>query len=183
MDEDKMKPKDLTQRLQPKMTILNYKDNHFNQVVDKNSMLAVSGSLSFQRELAEKAQAKTEGKKSDSVENTPNELVLKKKINELEIALQKVLYENEKLRFQKPVDSENKNNQNKQEVYECDGCGKMYKHKSNLDIHIRKDHYWLEFDQKDCNCAYPCITKVATVEAPIKSQTIIHNTLQHKQQE
>ena len=135
-------------------------------------MLAVSGSLSFQRELAEKAQAKTEVKKSDSAKNTPNELVLQMKINELEIALQKVLYENEKLRFQKPVDSEDKNNQNNQEVHECDGCGKMYKHKSNLDIHIKKDHYVFEFDQKDCNCAYPCITKVATVEAPVKTQQL-----------
>ena len=48
-DDDTMKPKTLNRRDHPKMTVLNYKDFHFNLVVEKDSMVAQSGTLSFQR--------------------------------------------------------------------------------------------------------------------------------------
>ena len=176
MDEDIMKPKDLTMRLQSKMTILNYKDNHFNLIIDKNSMLAVSGSLSFQRELAETAQDKTEERKSSSSNDTFNELTLKKKICELEITIEKVLKENKILRTKKLMESEHKNIQHDPEGFKCDDCGQMYRCKSSLESHITCHTRNTKFDPKDCSCAYPCITKEAPSEAIVE-------TVHHKQQE
>ena len=91
IEEDKMKPKNLEKILQPKITILNYKDNHFNIMVVKNTMLAVSGSFSFQREAAKTDKSETKVIKCD----TTSEIDLKRKIEELEITLKMVLNENE----------------------------------------------------------------------------------------
>ena len=52
-DEDMMKPNPQSQT-QPKITILNYKDLHLNLVVEKTSMIAQSGTFSFQRKTAQK---------------------------------------------------------------------------------------------------------------------------------
>ena len=94
LDEDKMKPLDPTKRLQPKMTVLNYKDNHYNLIVEKDSMLAQSGSFTFQRKAAKINELEKKEKNVDiSIET-----VLKKKIDDLERTIQQVLLENEKLR-------------------------------------------------------------------------------------
>ena len=51
-EDDKTRHTNPKSRLHPKMTVLNYKDTHFNLVVEKNSMIAQSGTFSFQREMA-----------------------------------------------------------------------------------------------------------------------------------
>ena len=59
-DEDKTKPTDLTERKHPKMTILNYKNNHFNLIVEKHSMIAELGRFSHQKKTSEKSFTKPE---------------------------------------------------------------------------------------------------------------------------
>ena len=51
-DDDKPKLIHPNDRLYPKMTVLNYKDTHFNLVVEKSIMIAQSGTFTFQREMA-----------------------------------------------------------------------------------------------------------------------------------
>ena len=47
-DEDTKKSSIPGKRNHPKMTILNYKDVHFKLVIEKDSMIAQSGTFSFQ---------------------------------------------------------------------------------------------------------------------------------------
>ena len=49
LKEDNLKPEDPTKLIHPKMTVLNYRNNHFNHIVEKDSMIAQLGSFSFQR--------------------------------------------------------------------------------------------------------------------------------------
>ena len=50
-EEDTTKPVSYIDRMHPKMTILNYKDTHFNLVVEGNSMIAQSGTFDFKENL------------------------------------------------------------------------------------------------------------------------------------
>ena len=56
-EDDTNKPGSPGERNYPKMTILNYKDVHFNLVVEKESMIAQSGTFSFQRKMAEETKS------------------------------------------------------------------------------------------------------------------------------
>ena len=47
-DDDRSKPNYLGERRNGKMTVLNYKNSHFNLIVNKNHMLYQKGSLKFQ---------------------------------------------------------------------------------------------------------------------------------------
>ena len=53
-DNDNNKPKSCNVREHPKMTVLNYKDQHCNLVVERDRLVAQSGTYSFQRKFAEK---------------------------------------------------------------------------------------------------------------------------------
>ena len=56
-EEDK---KNLNVRNYSKIIVLNFKNNHFNLVVDKSSMMAQLGSFVFQRKTAKTAAHKSE---------------------------------------------------------------------------------------------------------------------------
>ena len=64
-ENDPRKPTKPNVRDHPKMTVLNYKDQHFNLVVEKESMIAQSGTFSFQRKVAEESKTKATNKKTD----------------------------------------------------------------------------------------------------------------------
>ena len=139
-------------------------------------MLAVSGSLCFERGLTETAQAKTEIRKTDTSKSTYSELILKKYINELEITLKKVLDENNKFRIKTVVVSENKNLQHGQEGFKCGDCGKTYKYKSSLESHQTSLPRKTTFDPKDGSCAYPCNEKGVSPEAPVGAPNNLNDT-------
>ena len=136
--------------MQPKMTILIYKDNHFNLIIDKNSMLAFSSSFSFQREMALKGGEEPKVIKYDSPNDTLSDLTLKKKIEELEITLNKVLCENKRLRTGNPTKSEQNHSGQDQETLECDDCGKRLKYNARLENHILKVQFVFFYNCNVC---------------------------------
>ena len=94
LDEDIFKPKDPTELKYPKMTVLNYKNNHFNLIVEKDSMIAQIGSFSFQRKL-EKNRNINQVKSTTTLETK-----LYQKIDNLEKALKDKIEKNTKLKEQ-----------------------------------------------------------------------------------
>ena len=59
-DCDNDKPVKQNAGAYPNMTVLNYKGTHFNLVVEKNSIIAQSGTFSFQREIAGETTSKSD---------------------------------------------------------------------------------------------------------------------------
>ena len=51
--DDPMKPNDVLKKTQGKMTILNWKNIHYNLIVGPNHMLAQNGSLQFQKKQSQ----------------------------------------------------------------------------------------------------------------------------------
>ena len=141
-DEDIVKPKDPEEKKYPKMTVLNYKNNHYNLIVDKNSMVAQLGSFSHQRQLA-KSNNKTQY-------NIPLEEKLQNKIKGLEQALKESLSENqrlkEKLHSRSPMPDHNKEDFN----HKCEECGKTYADSITLDDHISTEHFIFSYTCPKC---------------------------------
>ena len=71
--DDKFKPNFEGERLNGKMTILNYKNRHFNLIIDKNHALFQVGSLKFQQEKfkGRKKLIETLFEKNTTVNKTP----------------------------------------------------------------------------------------------------------------
>ena len=142
-DEDILKPKNPEELKYPKMTVLNYKNNHYNLIVDKNSMVAQLGSFSHQRELA-KNNNKTKYK-------IPLEENLQNKIKGLEQALKESLSENqrlkEKLHSRSTMPDHNKEDFN----HKCEECGKTYADSITLNDHINIEHFIFSYICPKCN--------------------------------
>ena len=148
-EEDKIKPNNPMDRKYPKMTVLNYKNNHYNLIVDKDSMLAQSGSFSFHRISAEATKIVSK----DSENEKKNELSLKRKISELETTLKKVLLVNEKLKknnHAQLTDLKHIQPNPEEEAQSCEECGKLFKYKASLDSHMVKEHFSFSHNCKEC---------------------------------
>ena len=143
LDEDKSKPKNPEAIMHPKMTILNYKDNHFNLIVEKNSMIANLGSFTHQRELARN--------RNEVQDNNTMEAKLHNKIQGLEEALKVSLNENQKLKEE--LHTKNKRLEDKVTNWsglECEECSSTFKNRIALENHISKEHFHFSFTCQTC---------------------------------
>ena len=70
-EDDPMKPRNWPERSQGKMTVLNYKNTHFNLIVGPKHMLAEYGSLTFQTAAQEELGA--EAARRQVLEKTASE--------------------------------------------------------------------------------------------------------------
>ena len=155
---DTGKPENPTTRMHPKMNILNYKDTHFNLVIEKESMIAPSGTFSFQRNLADKpTPIKTTNQKlpslteSDKIHNTDYD-VLAIKIKSLEEALTKSETENQLLKKQVSNMHNNEGNRsNNVEVMKmCHECDILFENDDMLHNHNKLSHYQFSHNCQDC---------------------------------
>ena len=138
--EDKMKPKDPTELKYPKMTLLNYKNNHLNLIVEKDSMIAKLGSFCFQRQ-----QEKIKHSELAQLSNE-RETKLYQRIESLEKHLKDTLDENQKLKEQiitihKTYDV----HQNK-----CEECGSIFCDTKQLENHTTIHNFVFSFNCHKC---------------------------------
>ena len=155
---DLRKPENPTFRMHPKMTVLNYKDTHFNLVIEKESMIAKSGTLSFQRNLADKSMSNQTTKPKDSLEtksdkaNSTEEETLTLRIKSLEEALTKSLAENQILKNK--VSTMHNNDANgihtNEVIKPCNECGLLLDSDDSLNTHIKSAHYQFSHTCQDC---------------------------------
>ena len=136
-------------RENPKITILNYKETHFNLIINEHNMLATKGSISFQRKMKE-----TETKQSPVEENTKNfskleesDLVtsLKQRISALDSKLKTTLTENQMLKEKlliKPKTTEKAEISNEANHYVCKECGSNETNEEQLNKHIYTTHFF-----------------------------------------
>ena len=77
-EDDMLKLNPLAETKQGKMTVLNYKDIHFNLIVGPNHMLSQVGSIYFQASC-EQAEQRTGGEEDRSARNNPRETIMEGK--------------------------------------------------------------------------------------------------------
>ena len=145
------------------MTILNYKETHFNLIINENNMLATKGSISFQQKVKD---SKT--KQSPIEENTKNvskleeyDLVksLKQRISALESNLEITLTENQILKeklLMKPMTTEKAEFSNEENQYVCKECGSNENNEEQLNKHIYTTHF---FFTHTCHKCGKCFSK------------------------
>ena len=201
-EDDEDKPKNNEIRKYNKMTILNYKDTHFNLVVEQNSMIAESGTFSFQRKIGTKGTTKTTkdqvpSEDSNSIQN-PNEyiMILARKVETLEKALCHSQNENKKL--QERMHSNVTNYENKEFSLKCSECELSFQDNEALKNHLEKEHFNFKFHCQTCkkgfnqktnlfyhNKSHEGIQEVANkcflCDINFKSQNLLtdHNIKQH----
>ena len=140
LDSDTMKPDNPNIRKYPKMTVLNYKDVHFNLVVDKDSMVAKSRTFGFQREKAGCLASQDESL-------SPMEI----KIKSLENALADSKAEN-KVLIDKLSEKLIKHTSNKTEQIEskCSECDILFENNMVRQSHMDAIHYTFSFNCPQC---------------------------------
>ena len=92
-ENDKLKPDNPSVRNYPKMTVPNYKDLHFNLVVDKENMVAKSGTFGFQRERV--GNPTTQTNRPYENQEDKQKIQMEYIIKNLEIALAETKAENQ----------------------------------------------------------------------------------------
>ena len=143
-EDDRMKPNP-GQKSHPKMTILNYKDLHFNLVVEKTSMIAQSGTFSFQRKTFN-----TSTWESITTEKSNQELKYIFKTLKRELA--KSQQENEILK--KKICSKPRLESKTDKSDSCTKCGECqdtFESEDDLKRHISIKHFSFNFKCPDCD--------------------------------
>ena len=143
-EDDMMRPNP-SHKTFPKMTILNYKDLHFNLVVEKTSMIAQSGTFSFQRKTFNNST------KESTTDNKSGE-ELKERVKTLERELAKSQHENQILKEQigsKPRLASKTDESDSRS--KCGECQLIVKNEEELKHHIYTSHFSFNFKCPDCD--------------------------------
>ena len=145
-ENDDQKPLKPNVRAHPKMTVLNYKDQHFNLVVEKESMIAQSGTFSHQRKVSE------ETKPTSNI--TPNQHItnLELKIQTLERKLEESMAENKCLIEGHPLKETETNmtKETEESNVKCTKSEKIFKDKETLKSHMNTNHYSFKLNCYTC---------------------------------
>ena len=201
-EDDLAKPDNKEVRKYPKMTILNYKDVHFNLVVENSSMIAQSGTFSYQRKMACKDTnniTKDQVSSQNILEKESSKeyrIVLEKKIETLEKTLSYSQMENKKIKEQ--IYSKNTNNERIEENFKCCECELSFQENQSLKSHMETEHFNFKFKctvcQKGFNqktnlfnhnkshdeaskCAYKCV--LCDINFIAQNALTDHNKKQH----
>ena len=155
-EDDQNKPKSPRSRNYPKMTILNYKDVHFSLVVDKDSMIAQSGTFGFQRRMAEKrTRLDSIPEQEESVKyvthNEPSQQKeMHSRIEVLEKALAEYKAENECLKKKLMSNQPTKSGYKEKESYNCQQCNMTCNDENELINHMGEKHFTYKYSCPEC---------------------------------
>ena len=147
LEEDKMKPKYKNELQQGKMSVLNWKNVHFNLIVSQTHMLAQLGSLSFQAAKQASVQPPSEAVEASDIEGLDSEIVLVRKKGFVRSNPQSAAIPNfvcEKCSYEAKTEVTLKEHMQNHEQhapnFNCTYCNNKFVRQVDLERHQKKSH-------------------------------------------